>query len=777
MSESVLSLIGNTPLAPIRRMCAVDGVRILAKLEVKNPGGSIKDRVALAMVEEAEARGELNGDRIVLEATSGNTGIGLAMVCAVKGYRLKLLMPENASEERKRIMRAYGAEIELTPGRFGTDGAIEEAYRLAREDPDTYVLMDQYNNPASIRAHYEGTGKEIWEQTGGRVTHVVATLGTTGTAMGITKRMREMNPDVCVVAVEPFAGHKIQGLKNMQESYPPGIFDRDALDRVIRVEDEEAFEACRRLASEEGLFAGMSAGAAMAGALKLAEETRGADSTIVVIFPDGGERYLSTPLFAPKARQGVKVVDVAVRGEKFLAPEDGSLRLFTPGPGLDVAGDVEFWRRFVFLDVLAKFLASRGVEAGVACGLADLDDRAVAAAREAGVSRTDYAQGAVERFKKTADTLKAGKYAVFVKASDHLDPAVAACEKLMNKGLSYEKLRSVYFDTQRDKNYGEVAGQDAEMLESCRGAESTTYLKDHPRDFTLLKRAQLLDIKEGEFRQTRWGNVRPSWFLQMASAGSGELGSVDVVVAAEGQRFPHLDNLRAVWRNSAGFSPQAWMVVGEVITQQPPPEGLEQASPGEHPDLNELLSRGLPSETARMWLLSASYHKPLIYSGPTLLMWTKNRDRVQNLAARLAAASGGGDVSEETKQALAQLRKGFREAVENDLSLYKFWPALFEFCRDVGARLDKGLMSGAGAAACLKELEKLDEILGILDKQALPVPEADLPREIVNMLSEREKARAAKDFAAADALREGLKERGWRVEDGSRGSLVYKSDS
>lgn len=168
MIENILELIGGTPLVPIRRLAADPVVKILAKLESKNPGGSIKDRVALAMIEDAEARGLLTKDRVVLEATSGNTGIGLAMVCAVKGYRLKLLMSENASEERKRIMRAYGAEIELTPGRFGTDGAIEEAYRLAREEPQTYVLMDQFNNPASIAAHYIGTGQEIIAQTSPR---------------------------------------------------------------------------------------------------------------------------------------------------------------------------------------------------------------------------------------------------------------------------------------------------------------------------------------------------------------------------------------------------------------------------------------------------------------------------------------------------------------------------------------------------------------------------------------------------------------------------------
>ena len=236
MNKDLLALIGNTPLVEIRHLNPNPNVKVLAKIECQNPGGSIKDRVAAAMIEAAEKSGELTRDKIIIEATSGNTGVGLAMVAAIKGYRIKLLMPETASEERKMIMAAYGAELELTPGRLATDGAIEQAYRYAREEPDKYVLMDQYNNLASIDAHYNGTGREIWEQTNGTVTHCVMTLGTSGTAMGVAKRLHHEG-DVFVAGVEPYAGHKIQGLKNMLESYPPGIYDKSALDEILHVED------------------------------------------------------------------------------------------------------------------------------------------------------------------------------------------------------------------------------------------------------------------------------------------------------------------------------------------------------------------------------------------------------------------------------------------------------------------------------------------------------------------------------------------------------------
>ena len=210
-TASILGQIGNTPLVPIKRLNPLKKVTIYAKLEAFNPGGSVKDRVALNMIETAEAAGELTPDKIVLEATSGNTGIGLAMVCAVKGYKCQLIMPESASIERRKIMEALGAEILLTPGKRGTDGAIEQAYALARQYPDRYFLTDQFNNEANWRTHYKTTGPEIWEQTGGKVTDIIATLGTTGTVMGLCRYFAEHHPEVRITAVSPFSGINCKG--------------------------------------------------------------------------------------------------------------------------------------------------------------------------------------------------------------------------------------------------------------------------------------------------------------------------------------------------------------------------------------------------------------------------------------------------------------------------------------------------------------------------------------------------------------------------------------
>lgn len=291
----VLNCIGNTPLARLDNINPNPRVALYAKLEGNNPGGSVKDRIALYMIEAAERDGRLQGDKIILEATSGNTGIGLAMVASAKKYRVKLTMPACVSVERRRVLEAFGAELILSPSEEGTDGAIRLAHKILAEDPDRYFMPNQFDNPTNILAHYETTGREIIEQTGGRITHFIAGMGTSGTLMGAGKRLKEANPDVKIIGVEPILGHRIQGLKNMAESIVPKIFNPDILDERLIVNNEEAFDTTRVLALKEGVFAGMSSGAAMCIALRKAGEL--AEGVIVAILPDRGDRYLSTALF------------------------------------------------------------------------------------------------------------------------------------------------------------------------------------------------------------------------------------------------------------------------------------------------------------------------------------------------------------------------------------------------------------------------------------------------------------------------------------------------
>jgi cysteine synthase B len=296
LGESLLSRIGNTPLLPLHRIAAAEGVDpnvvVFAKAEWFNASGSVKARPALFMIEDGERTGLLTPGKTIIDATSGNTGIALAMIGAVKGYKVKLVMPANVSEERKSILKAYGAELVLTDPLEGIDLSIRTAQRLATENPNLYFRPDQYNNPINSEAHYQTTGVEIWDQTGGAVTHFVAGIGTSGTLMGTGRRLKEFNPNIEVIAVEPADELAIiEGLKHMETSIVPGIYDPHFADRNIAVYPNDAHDMARRLAFEEGMFVGYSAGAAAWAAIQLAKTL--AEGVIVTVFPDGGEKYLS----------------------------------------------------------------------------------------------------------------------------------------------------------------------------------------------------------------------------------------------------------------------------------------------------------------------------------------------------------------------------------------------------------------------------------------------------------------------------------------------------
>ncbi|MFQ3546755.1 MAG: cysteine synthase family protein [Termitinemataceae bacterium] len=295
---SILDAIGNTPLVEIKNLWNKEktGVRILAKLEGSNPGGSVKDRPAYYMIKSAIESGELTKDKMILEPTSGNTGIGLAMIAAALGYKIKLIMPSCVSNERRAILLALGAELELTPGCDRTDGAIIRAQHIMEVFGDKYYMPNQFANDANWKAHYETTAPEILRDTKGAVDVFVAGMGTTGTLMGCARYFREHSPRTRVIGVEPTLNHRIQGLKNMSESLVPPIYKPELLDGKILCKDEDAFETVRDLAVVEGIFCGISSGAAFWGALQVAKDIpRG--STIVVLFPDRGDRYLSTEVY------------------------------------------------------------------------------------------------------------------------------------------------------------------------------------------------------------------------------------------------------------------------------------------------------------------------------------------------------------------------------------------------------------------------------------------------------------------------------------------------
>jgi cysteine synthase B len=295
VGKTVLDLIGNTPLVRINRLNPNPNTAIYAKLEGTNPGGSIKDRIALKMIEQAERKGILTKDKTIIEPTSGNTGIGLSMVGVAKGYKVEIVMSEAVSNERRKILKAFGTKLILTPAKLGTDGAIMKARELVENNPNQYFMPDQFSNKYNKLAHYETTAREIIEQTGGKIDFFVSAIGTSGTIMGVGKYLKEFNSNVSIVCAHPVRGHYIQGLKNMQEAIVPSLYDPSKIDITIMIDTPSAFAMTRQLAAKEAIFAGMSSGAAMLAAVEVAKKV--SSGTIVVIFPDRGDRYLSTDLF------------------------------------------------------------------------------------------------------------------------------------------------------------------------------------------------------------------------------------------------------------------------------------------------------------------------------------------------------------------------------------------------------------------------------------------------------------------------------------------------
>jgi S-sulfo-L-cysteine synthase (O-acetyl-L-serine-dependent) len=295
--QSILDLIGNTPMVKVNRLNDNPNVELYVKMEKFNVSGSVKDRIAKYMIEQAEKSGQLTKDKTVIEATSGNTGIGLALVCRVKGYDLFLVMPENMTMERRQILNAIGAKIILSEAAKGMNGAEDLARSIATQSPNKYFLPNQYANQANVLAHYETTAEEILRDTNGKVTHFVAGIGTTGTLMGVSKRLKEHNPDIQIIAVEPEKGTTIQGLKNLETQYVPAIWKKTSVDEIHKVSPKQAEEAARLLALQEGIFVGPSSGAIFHVALKKAREID--KGVMVAIAPDGGEKYLSTTLCDP----------------------------------------------------------------------------------------------------------------------------------------------------------------------------------------------------------------------------------------------------------------------------------------------------------------------------------------------------------------------------------------------------------------------------------------------------------------------------------------------
>ena len=756
MSYSILDYIGNTPLVELKSLSSAKGVRILAKLEYLNPGGSIKDRAALFMIEQGEKTGELTKDKIVVEATSGNTGIGLAMICSIKGYRLLLTMSESASEERKSILKARGADILLTPGHRGSDGAIEEAYRLARENPSRYFMTDQYNNEANWKAHYYTTAMEIWNQTKGDVDCVVASLGTSGTLMGLSRRLKELNPNIRIVGAEPFLGHGIQGLKNMKESYRPAIFDKKRLDANINVEDDEAFKTARRLARKEGLFVGMSSGAAVAVALKEAEKMD--KGTIVVILPDGGERYLSTSLFTVKDNINLNIYNTLTRSlTRFEPAEQGKVSVYTCGPTVHKPLNPGQFRRFVAADLLCRYIEYKKLCVNHVVNITDFDDKTIQASSLTGELLSDFTGKYFKIFKDDLALLNIRPAQSYPLVSEHVDQMVKMAEILVENGNAYEKLSSIYFDISSFPGYGALSGIDLDKIKLGVTVDLDDYEKDNPRDFTLLKRIGLSDLKRGVCINTKWGNVRPSLHLQCAAITENCFGeSFDIHTGSRELVFPHHENQLAISMAKNGVRPARYWMHCDTVHYDGSlgEENMDDLS------LKTLVEMGWSPRVLRFWLLSAHYRKSLVLSQKTLKDAKISLNKLDRCVSALLNLVEGAPCP-DIDQLLYDLKQGFSNAMDDDFKISAVMANLFKSFKRLNLLMNDRALSRDDAEAVIKVLKEIDQVLKIFDFN----PEPGLSPEIKEMIEKRKQARTNQEWDKADKLRDELIALGVEIHD------------
>ncbi len=754
MTNSILDAIGNTPLVEISNLNPNKNVKIFAKLEFMNPGGSVKDRAALFMINEGEKSGKLTHDKIVLEATSGNTGIGLALICAAKGYQLMLAMAESVSSERKQILKAMGAKFLITPSHLGTDGAIEEVYKMAREKPDKYFMTDQFNNHANWKAHYYTTAEEIYKQTEGKITKFIAGMGTTGTLMGVSKRLKEYNPNIRIVGVEPYLKHKIQGLKNLKESYHPEIFDKRLLDKKVNIDDEEAFEKTRLLAKKEGIFAGMSSGAAVAAALKEAEQMD--SGVIVVIIPDGGERYLSTSLFMTQKKLSLKFFDYMTKEKEPLIPnKENEISIYSCSPEFYAKMHIGELRRYVFTDILCRYLEFRGFDVKHISGIIDIDDNMITASESEDVY--EFAKKRFLDFKNDLDRLNVKPAYKYPFSSEHIKDMENIAAKLVQKERAYEKLNSLYFDIAKCEDYGKLSGINLDKIRLGATVDLGEYEKENPRDFTLFKRVKLSDLKRGIYVKTEWGSVRPSFHLQCAAISMEHLGdNFDIHIGSCDLIFPHHENKNAIAKSVSDKDlAKYWLHCAEASEN-----GRKIDKNNEYKTLDDLLAKGYSGREIRFWLMSNHYRKPLSFSEKSLNYYQKALYRFDSCIKSLYEIKNDNKSYKEISQFVYDIKHEFKEAMDDDINISKVTASLFLSVKKINKLIARHILNKDDSQKLIEIFKRIDSVLKILDFER-----PSLSAEAKNLIKERDEARNNKDWETADKIRDKLLKMDITVKD------------
>ena len=767
MHENILKLIGNTPLVKISKLNPYPGVEIYAKLEGFNPGGSVKDRVALKMIEEAEKKGELDKNKTIIEPTSGNTGIGLAMVAAIKGYRIEIVMSEAVSLERRKVMEGFGAKIILSPAEESTDGAIKLAEEMVNKHPDKYFMPDQFNNKNNYMAHYETTAEEILNDIS-EVDYFVAGLGTTGTLVGCAKKLKEKKPQVKVIAAEPNPSHTIQGLKNLETAIVPGIYDESLIDENIKITDPDAYKTARELIKREGIFVGISSGAALKAALKIAErESKNKkNSKIVVIFPDRAEKYLSTTLIE-EDKMGMKIFNTqAKKKQEFVPLKEGEVSYYTCGPTVYDYAHIGNFRSYIFGDLLKRYLKYKGYDVKHVMNITDVEDKTIRGSRESGKTLKEYTEFYTEEFFKDFDALKIERPDDVPKATDTIDEMVELVKKLLDKGYAYKSSDgSIYFDISKFKDYGKMAHLDMKGLKAGARVCQDEYDKEEASDFVLWKAYK--PEEDGDvYWDTELGKGRPGWHLECSAMSMKYLGeSIDIHTGGIDLVFPHHQNEVAQSEAITGKTfVNYWVHCNHLIV-----EGKKMSkSLGNFFTIRDLLNKGYSPLALRYALLATHYRQQLNLTMEALDAAENAVERLNEFVSRLSQIKNGKE-HEGINRLIDEMEEGFVESLDDDLNISGALAAVFEFIKKVNRLIDEDRVGSKNAEKILEKLNEFNTVLGLIETK-----EKEIPKEVIELAEERKKAREKKDFAKSDELREKIKEKGYYVDDSKDGYRLKK---
>jgi cysteinyl-tRNA synthetase len=643
---------------------------------------------------------------------------------------------------------------------------------MGLKNPELYFMTDQFNSEANWQAHYRKTAPEIWEQTDGRVSDIISTLGTSGTAMGLSKWYRENQPGVTVTAVEPFYDHKIQGLKNMKESYKPGIFNKNLPSRIVNVSDGDAYEMARLLARKEGIFVGMSSGASMVAALQRAQEI--GEGMIVAILPDGGERYLSTPLFVSKGKHEqttprLKLYNTMTRKKEDFRPiNNDRVTCYTCGPTAYQHPNMGHCRRLVVADMITRYLELKGYEVQSYMNFTDIDDNTIAGSSKAGIPLREFTQKYIDEFMQATETLGIKKATGYPKASDHIDDMIEISHELIHKGYAYEKHGSIYFDISKFKPYGRLSGVDLSKMRPGKTVDLDNYEKDNPGDFTLLKRSTLDELKKGIFYETDWGNVRPGWHIECSAMSTRYLGhTIDIHTASQALMFPHHENEIAIAEALTG-KPLAnyWMHSGILLR-----EGKKMTEEsGNIVTLQDVLDKGYTGREIRFMLLGVHYRKSIHFSFNRLESIRRSLKRIDEFTRKLLCLPP--DLPHpDIALFVSDLEQNFFAAMDDDFNVSGAVGALFDFIKKVNPVLQTGSLEREQKNLILEALRKTNSVLGILRLEQCPLaPEIDM------LIRKREQCRRLKDWTAADGARAELLKKGITVLDTATGPVWEKAD-